>query len=152
MTEQKHPKNVDSQYKVGTVLKPTEKIPANEYWGTTEEIFSSGSKHSMVLTSRQEGTMDMRALKVGQRVTLSAALPRVGTEGIVIALSKWSVYVQVPVEIVEGGYCIAFEHSNDIYMFYGWLDKGEVDRYGWCMIDFACMCPIPDLRIVGILE
>jgi hypothetical protein len=92
--------------------------------------------------------MDMRALKVGQKVTLSAALPGAGAEGIVAAVTKWNISVQVPAQIVDGGHWIIFDHNNDIFIFYGWADKKQWDSTGWD-ISWAIPCPIPGLKIVN---
>jgi hypothetical protein len=48
--------------------------------------------------------LDMRALKVGQKVTLSDALPGGGTTGVVADVTKWHVSVQVAARI-EGALC-----------------------------------------------
>jgi hypothetical protein len=92
--------------------------------------------------------MDMRALKVGQKVTLSDALPGGGTLGVVTEVTKWHVTVVVAARIEgkDGGYCIDFDQDNSVCIFFDWTD-----RAGWD-ISWAIPCPIPDLKIIGVAE
>src|SRR5262249_732525 len=78
--------------------------------------------------SQGRNHMDMRALKVGQKVTLSDVLAGVGAAGVVSELTKWHVTVCVDARIdgVDGAYCVEFDYNNNVSMFYGWTD-----RAGW---------------------
>jgi hypothetical protein len=89
--------------------------------------------------------MDMRALKVGQHVTLSDALPGNGTAGVVTEVAKWHVSVQVDARIkgVDGAYCVEFDYYNNVYRFFDWTDS----KAGWDL-SWAIPCPILYLRIV----
>jgi hypothetical protein len=80
--------------------------------------------------------MDMRALKVGQKVTLSGALPGAGITGKVIETAKGHVDVQVDRTDGEEPYFLVFNYDGNVTMFYEcwwWVSQG----------------PIPDLKIVG---
>jgi hypothetical protein len=84
--------------------------------------------------------MDMRALKVGQHVTLSDALPGGGTGGVVIKVTKWCVDVQVDRIDGEdaayyGPYFLVFNYDGNVTMFY--------NCWWW-----VSPCPIPDLKIL----
>jgi hypothetical protein len=94
-------------------------------------------------------TMDMKALKVAQKVTLSEALPEGGITGEVIEVNTWHVAVVVAarMEGVEGRYCIEFDYDNNVYRFFDWI---PVSQSGWT-VDWAVWCPIPDLKIVGLV-
>ena len=90
--------------------------------------------------------MDMRALKFGQQVVLSDALPGDGTTGVVTEVAKWHVMVVVAARIdgVDGAYCVEFDYDNNVYVFFDWTDS----KAGWD-IGWAIPCPIPDLKIVS---
>jgi hypothetical protein len=89
-------------------------------------------------------TMDMKALKVGQNVTLSGALPGGGAAGVVTEVAKWHVTVVVAARIEgkDGAYCVLFDYAGNVSMFYGWTSAA-----GWDCMD-AVTCPIPDLKIL----
>jgi hypothetical protein len=92
--------------------------------------------------------MDVRALKVGQHVTLSGALPEAGTIGEVVDVAKWHVSVLVAARIadVDGAYYIEFDYDNNVYRFFTWAVLKHVG-----IIDYATWCPMP-LKIIGIKE
>jgi hypothetical protein len=93
---------------------------------------------------KRDESMDMRALKVGQNVTLSEALPGAGTTGVVREVTKWRVDVQVEARIdgEDGAYYVVFNHDGSLAAFYGWVDASTP---GW---DFISPSPIPDLKII----
>jgi hypothetical protein len=88
--------------------------------------------------------MDMRELRVGQRVTLSGALPGGGISGVVKEVAKHHVTVTVAARIEgeDGDYCVHFDYDGNVTMFYDWVDASMP---GW---DWASPCPIPDLKII----
>jgi hypothetical protein len=88
--------------------------------------------------------MEMRALKVGQHVTLSDALPGGGTDGVVTAVTKWHVSVQVAAqrEGKDGAYCVQFDYDGNVVMFFDWTQAA-----GWD-VSMAIECPIPGLKIL----
>jgi hypothetical protein len=94
--------------------------------------------------------MDMRTLKVGQKVILSGALPGGGTTGVVTYIAKWHVSTMVNAQIEDenGDYLVQFDYDGNVVMFYDWI---PASRAGW---DISCAieCPIHDLKIVGIKE
>jgi hypothetical protein len=90
----------------------------------------------------------MRKLKVGQKVTLSDALPGGGTTGVVMEVAKHYVTVTVAARIEgeDGGYCLHFNYDGNVTMFYDWIDAS-------CPLwDWVSPCPIPGLKIVCIKE
>jgi hypothetical protein len=91
--------------------------------------------------------MDMRALVLGQYVTLSEALSGSGTAGVVIEVAKHHVSVRVGALIdgKDGAYCVDFDYEGNETLFYGWTES----KAGWD-ISWAMPCPIPDLKIVGL--
>jgi hypothetical protein len=90
----------------------------------------------------EEMTIDIRALKVGKKVTLSDALPGGGTTGIVIEVSKYRVVVQVDTrrEGKDGAYRAVFDYDGNVTSFYDWTDGA-----GW---EWASPCPIP-MKIIS---
>ena len=93
--------------------------------------------------------MDMRALKVGQKVILSGALPGGGTAGVVIEVAKYYVAVKVAAQLndEDGAYAINFDYRGNMTLFYSWKDN-HTSCWDWA----GTPCPIPDLKIVGIKE
>jgi hypothetical protein len=93
-----------------------------------------------------EATMDIRALKVGQKVVLSEALPNAGATGVVTAVTKARVNIQVNARIegVDGAYCVWFNFDGSVDAFCDWTD-----RAGW---EGGSPCPIPDLKIISSEE
>jgi hypothetical protein len=88
--------------------------------------------------------MDMRALKVGQHVTLSDALPGGGTAGVVREAGKYvAVTVAAQIEGKDGAYYITFNNDGSLSLFYGWIDASTP---AW---DWVSPCPIPDLKIIS---
>jgi hypothetical protein len=89
--------------------------------------------------------MDMRALKVGRKVTLSDALPGGGTSGVVIEVRKWNVGVQVAAqrEGKDGAYCVVFDYDDNVVMFYDWTQGGGWDH------SMSTESPISDLKIIS---
>jgi len=97
------------------------------------------------MTMQDVNEMDMKALKVGQKVTLSDALLGGGTIGEVAEVAKWHVTVVVAarIESVDGTYCIDFDYAGNVTMFYDWTDS----KAGWDH-SYATTCPIRGLKIV----
>jgi hypothetical protein len=91
--------------------------------------------------------MDMRALKVGQKVTLSDELPGGGTTGLVTGITKGYVSVQIDARLEgeDGAYCVHFDYGGNLSLFYSWT-SGSI--WWWA----GSPCPIPDLKIIGIKE
>jgi hypothetical protein len=89
--------------------------------------------------------VDMRALKVGQKVTLSDVLPGGGTTGVVIGITKGYVSVQIDARLEgeDGAYCVHFDYNGNLSLFYSWT-SGSI--WWWA----GSPCPIPDLKIVGL--
>jgi hypothetical protein len=87
--------------------------------------------------------LDMRALKVGQHVTLSDALPGGGTAGAVTEVTKWYVMVRVDarIESEDGAYCVQFDYDGNETMFYDWT----LGSLWW----WVSPCPIPDLESIS---
>jgi hypothetical protein len=89
--------------------------------------------------------MDMRALKVGQKVILSGALPGGGTTGVVMAVEKYFVVVKVAAQIKgeDGAYAINFDYNGNMALFYSWKDA-FTPAWDWA----GTPCPIPNLKII----
>jgi hypothetical protein len=87
--------------------------------------------------------MDMRTLKVGQKFTLSDALPGGGTTGLVIEITKGYVSVRIAARLEgeDGAYCVVFDSDGNLSLFYSWTSGSIWDWAG-------SPCPIPDLKIL----
>jgi hypothetical protein len=91
--------------------------------------------------------MDMRALKVGQHVILSGALPSAGNVGEVTYAGKYvAVAVAAQIDGEDGRYGMTFHNDGNLSLFYGWYSANE-NREPWCE-----KCPIPELKIIGVKE
>jgi hypothetical protein len=92
--------------------------------------------------------MDMRALKVGQKVLLSDVLPG-GTSGEVTEVTKWHVSVAVSARLdgVDGWYVVEFNYDGSVANLFDWIDTSVP---GWDRPEFTG--PIPGLKIIGIKE
>jgi len=87
--------------------------------------------------------MDMRALVLGQYVTLSEALSGSGTAGVVIEVAKHHVSVRVGALIdgKDGAYCVDFDYDGNETMLYDWT----LGSLWW----WVSPCPIPDLESIS---
>jgi hypothetical protein len=93
--------------------------------------------------------MNMRALKVGQHVTLSDALPGEISKSEVIEVTKWYVAVGVNARLdgVDGFYLVHFNYDGSVLRLYPWIDASTPGWDGW-----ATWGPIPQLRIIDPKE
>lgn len=91
--------------------------------------------------------VDMRALKVGQKVTLSGALPGGAPAGVVMEVTKGYVSVQIDARLEgeDGAYCVHFDYDGNLSLFYSWT-SGSI--WWWA----GSPCPIPDLKIISSEE
>ncbi len=92
--------------------------------------------------------MDMRAVKVGQKVTLSGALPGGGITGVVIEATKGHFTAKVDAQIAgeDGSYAINFDYDGNLVLFYSWVGASTP---GW---DWAgSPCPIPSVRVINFV-
>jgi hypothetical protein len=91
--------------------------------------------------------MDMRSLKVGQKVTLSDALPGEISRSVVTEVTKWHVTVQVYARLdgKDGGYAVEFNYDGSVDKLYPWIDASTPC---WdCPVQWG---PIPGLKILSI--